>query len=71
MMYSFPADSNQGAIPPYDQFEVTVIAPNMVGRMTAKQKVAGSDHTPDGFSACTLLAVVGFVGTWGEGLGEE
>jgi len=30
--------------------------------MTAKQKVAGSNPVSDGFSACTLLAVVGFVG---------
>jgi len=39
--------------------------------MTAKRKVAESKLAANGFSACTLLAVVGFVGTWGGILGKE
>jgi hypothetical protein len=33
--------------------------------MTAKRKVAGSNLVTDDFEQPYLLAVVGFVGTWG------
>jgi hypothetical protein len=39
--------------------------------MTAKRKVAGSNLVTDDFQPATLLAVVGFVGTWGGILGKE
>jgi hypothetical protein len=49
------------------------ILPNVVGRMTAKRKVAGSNFVTDNFSNLQpyLLAVVSFVSTWGGILGKE
>jgi len=46
--------------------------PRMVGRVTAKRKVADSKPVPDGFSACTLLTCsCGLCGCLGRYPGKE
>jgi len=50
-------------LPSLCQLCTSAISPNVVGRMTTERKVAVSNPVFDKFSACTLLAVVGFLGS--------